>query len=74
MTNSFRREDLSLEHQLVLRAAASRLQHEFEGVFAAETIERFLHSSYDDFAGRFTVVTWSALISQVNFRSPGPTR
>ena len=64
MTNSFRREDLSLEHQLVLRAAASRLQHEFEGVFAAETIERFLHSSYDDFAGRFTVVTWLPLIAE----------
>ncbi len=64
MNDSYRREDLSLEQQLVLRAAASRLQNEFDGVFAAETIERFLHTSYDDFAGRFTVVTWLPLFAE----------
>lgn len=64
MNDSTRREDLSLEQQQVLRAAASRLQHEFDGVFAAETIERFLHTSYDEFAGRFTVVTWLPLFAE----------
>ncbi|PHX61287.1 MAG: phosphotyrosine protein phosphatase [Actinobacteria bacterium] len=64
MNDSYRRDDLSLEQQLVLRAAASRLHNEFDGVFAAETIERFLHTSYDDFAGRFTVVTWPPLFAE----------
>ena len=62
--SEFLREDLSLEQQMVLRAAASRLQREFDGVFAAETIERFLHSSYDDFASRFTVATWLPLFAE----------
>ena len=64
MSESFLREDLSLEQQMVLRAAASRLQREFDGVFAAETIERFLPSSYDDFASRFTVATWLPLFAE----------
>lgn len=64
MNDSYRREDLSLEQQLVLRAAASRLQNEFDGVFGTETIERFLHTSYDYFAGRFTVVTWLPLFAE----------
>jgi arsenate reductase len=64
MSENYRREDLSFEHQLVLRAAADRLGMEFAGVFGAETIERFLHSSYDDFAGRMKVVTWLPLLSE----------
>jgi arsenate reductase len=64
MSENYRREDLSFEHQMVLRAAADRLGTEFAGVFGAETIERFLHSSYDDFAGRMKVVTWLPLLSE----------
>jgi protein-tyrosine-phosphatase len=64
MSENYRREDLSFEHQMVLRAAADRLGQEFAGVFGAETIERFLHSSYDDFAGRMKVVTWLPLLSE----------
>jgi protein-tyrosine-phosphatase len=64
MSDNYRREDLSFEHQMVLRAAADRLGMEFAGVFGAETIERFLHSSYDDFAGRMKVVTWLPLLSE----------
>jgi protein-tyrosine-phosphatase len=41
---------LGPDQQLALRGAAQRLSTEFEGVFGAETIERFLTSSYDQFA------------------------
>lgn len=49
---------------MVLRAAAARLQREFDNVFSTETIERFLHTSYDDFANRFTVATWLPLFAE----------
>ncbi len=42
--------DLSVDQQLALRTAAARLATEFTGVYGAETIERFLHTSYDQFA------------------------
>ena len=41
---------MSLDESLALRTAASRLVGEFAGVFGAETIERFLHPSFDQFA------------------------
>ena len=52
MTDSYLRDDLQLEHQLALRSAAALLQKEFDGTFGTETIERFLHSSYDEFGAR----------------------
>ena len=42
----------SIDTQLALRTAAARLADEFDGIFGAETIERFLHSSYDQLARR----------------------
>ncbi|MDQ3738383.1 MAG: arsenate reductase ArsC [Actinomycetota bacterium] len=49
-------DSLSIDKQLALRSAAKTLHAEFDGTFSAETIELFLHSSYDQFAdrGRFT--------------------
>ena len=44
--------DLSIDQQLALRTAATRLHAEFGEHFGVETIERFLHSSYDQFAGQ----------------------
>ena len=38
---------MSLEESLALRTAAAQLVGEFAGVFGAETIERFLHPSFD---------------------------
>ena len=58
MTESFRRDDIPLEHQSLLRSTAALLLKDFDGVFGTETIERFLHSSYDDFAGRVTVTKY----------------
>ncbi|MFA7324794.1 MAG: arsenate reductase ArsC [Candidatus Nanopelagicales bacterium] len=64
MSHAYVREDLPLETQMVLRSAAARLTAEFDGVFGTETIERFLHSSYDDFAGRMKVLTWLPLLAE----------
>ena len=56
--------DLSVDHQLALRTAAFRLRAEFNGTFGAETIERFLHSSYDQFASRASVPNFLPLLAE----------
>lgn len=57
-------EVLTIDQQLALKTAATRLQREFDGTFGVETIERFLHSSYDQFAGRATVVNFLPLLAE----------
>ena len=47
---SWRQAELSIDQQLALTTAATRLAAEFDGTYGAETIERFLHSSYEQFA------------------------
>lgn len=47
-------DSIPLEHQLVLRSTSALLRREFDGIFAAETIELFLRTSYDEFATRST--------------------
>ena len=44
--------------------AATRLAPEFEGVFGTETIDRFLHSSFEQFALRDTVVKFLPLMAE----------
>lgn len=56
--------DLSVDHELALRTAATRLQDEFSDTVGVETIARFLHSSYDQFAGRATVANFLPLIAE----------
>ena len=58
------RRDLSIDQQVALKTAATRLQREFDGTFGVETIERFLHSSYDQFAGRATVPNFLPLLAE----------
>jgi arsenate reductase len=58
------RRDLSIDQQLALRTAATRLQRDFSETFGVETIERFLYSSYDRFAGRATVVNYLPLLAE----------
>lgn len=55
---------LTLDQQAALRASAVRLADEFTGLYGAETIERFLTSSYDEFAGRATVPTFLPLLAE----------
>jgi protein-tyrosine-phosphatase len=55
---------LSPDQQLSLRTAAARLGHEYEGVLGTETIELFLHSSYDQFAERATLPNFLPLLAE----------
>ena len=56
--------DLSIDQQLALRTAATRLEQRFDGTFGVETIERFLHSSYDQFAGNAKFTHFLPLIAE----------
>jgi arsenate reductase (thioredoxin) len=58
------RLDLSIDQQLALRTAASNLRREFDGTFGVETIERFLHASYDEFAQRAAVQNFLPLLAE----------
>jgi protein-tyrosine-phosphatase len=55
---------LSPDQQLSLRTAAARLGEEYEGVFGTETIELFLHTSYDQFAERATLPNFLPLLAE----------
>ena len=60
----YKRPDIELDQQLALRAAATNLQKRFDGVFGVETIERFLHASYEDFADRAVTTNWLPLLAE----------
>ncbi|MDQ2707711.1 MAG: arsenate reductase ArsC [Actinomycetota bacterium] len=64
MTETYQHPDLTIDQQLALRTAASRLVGEFTNTFSVETIERFLHSSYDEFASRATVKNYLPLLAE----------
>lgn len=64
MTTSSPRQSLSIDQQLALKTAATRLQNQFRDVFGIETIERFLHSSYDEFAPEATVQNYLPLLAE----------
>ena len=55
---------LSIDQQLALRTAAANLREQFSGVFGQETIERFLSSSYDQFATVSSVPTFLPLLAE----------
>ena len=55
---------ISLDQQVALRTAAARLAERFEGTFNTETVERFLASSYDQFADQATVTTFLPLMAE----------
>jgi protein-tyrosine-phosphatase len=64
MPTTARRHDLSIDQQLAMRTAATNLAREFDGTFGTETIERFLHTSYDEFAGRAAVLNYLPLLAE----------
>jgi protein-tyrosine-phosphatase len=55
---------MTLDQQHALKTAAARLERDFTGTFNVETIERFLHSSYDQFAGGARVSTFLPLLAE----------
>ncbi len=56
--------EITLDQRLALRSSAVRLASEFTGTFNAETIEKFLASSYGEFADRATVVNFLPLLAE----------
>ncbi|CDQ44864.1 arsenate reductase ArsC [Mycolicibacterium neoaurum] len=56
--------DLSIDQQHALKTAATRLERDFGASFGVETIERFLSTSYDQFAGRATVPNFLPLLAE----------
>ncbi|MDO3646090.1 arsenate reductase ArsC [Nocardia mangyaensis] len=58
------RDTLTLDQKHALETAATRLHRDFETAFGIETIARFLYSSYDQFAGRATVVNYLPLLAE----------
>lgn len=57
-------DGLSIDQRLALKTAATRLQTEFSDMFGVETIERFLHSSYDQFAERASIPRFLPLLAE----------
>ena len=58
------RPDLPIDQRLTLTTAAAALQQEFAASFGLETIERFLHSSYDQFANHATIANFLPLLAE----------
>ena len=55
---------MAMDERVALRRAAENLRREFDGVFGTETIERFLISSYDEFAPRAKVRNFLVLMAE----------
>ena len=64
MSTTHPRADIRLDQQYALKVAADHLTDDFQGVFGVETIERFLATSYDEFAGRATVTAFLPLLAE----------
>jgi arsenate reductase len=60
----FRKHTLTVDQTHALTTAAARLEDHFEGVFGRETIEHFLASSYDQFAGNATFTNYLPLLAE----------
>jgi arsenate reductase len=57
-------DSLSPDQQLALKTAAHNLQDQFAGTFSVETIERFLQTSYDQFADRAKFTNFLPLMAE----------
>lgn len=57
-------ESLQLDQQVALKSAAARLARDFTGIYGRETIERFLVSSFDQFAPLSRVTKFLPLLAE----------
>ncbi|MFI6300067.1 arsenate reductase ArsC [Nonomuraea sp. NPDC050790] len=64
MPDTYKRHGLTIDQRLALTTAARRLGEEFTGTFGTETIERFLHASYDQFATSAAVANFLPLLAE----------
>jgi len=55
---------LTIEQSIAMRAAAVRLVDDFTGIYGPETIERFLHTSFDQFADRASITKFLPLMAE----------
>ena len=55
---------LPLDQSLAMRAAATRLAGEFQDIYGEETIERFLNTSFDQFATNATIPRFLPLMAE----------
>jgi protein-tyrosine-phosphatase len=58
------KQPLSIDQQLAMRTAAANLRERFSGVFGKETIEKFLTSSYDQFANSAAIPNFLPLLAE----------
>ncbi len=56
--------ELTLDQDVALKRAAASLHREFADTFSTETIELFLHSSYDQFADQASVANFLPLLAE----------
>ena len=61
---SHQHPEVAPDQQLALEAAADRLQREFGDHIGEETIDKFLHTSFDQFAARATVPNFVPLLAE----------
>lgn len=64
MTEMHSSTPLTIDQKLAMKTAAARLVDEFTEVFGSETIERFLTTSYDQFAGKATLTNFLPLLAE----------
>jgi arsenate reductase len=64
MTETYHRQDLTVDQTLALKAAAERLNREFGDTCGTETMERFLHSSYDQFSEQAAIPNFLPLLAE----------
>ena len=57
-------ESLHTDEKLALKQAAARLADDFAGLYGSETIERFLASSFDQFADRAKVTRFLPMLAE----------
>ncbi|MGW9193564.1 arsenate reductase ArsC [Micromonospora chersina] len=57
-------QEITLDQQVALHTAATRLAEEFDGIYGTETIERFLQTSYDQFATAASVANFLPLLAE----------
>jgi protein-tyrosine-phosphatase len=58
------RAQVTIDQEASLATSIARLAHEFEGTFGLETIERFVHSSYDELAATAKVPNYLPLLTE----------
>jgi arsenate reductase len=64
LTLPYDHQDLSIDQQLALRTAATNLCRAFEDIYGPETIERFLHTSYSQFASTSSIPNFLPLLAE----------